>query len=632
MISWCLAALMLPPFFAFLWNALWQRKSCKRAGFIAGTAAFIAFASAVCLFFLLLNAPYPQLRRGIPWLEVSGFRASFSFLLDSLSAGLLLVITGVGFLIHIFSIYYMEGDKKPAKYFAYLNLFLFSMMVLVLADNLLFLFAGWEGVGLCSYLLIGFWFQQEEKARAGILAFIVNRVADGGFLLGMLLLFFYTGTLEFDGLQKALAGGNIGQNALHGAAVCFLVAAVGKSAQIPFYIWLPPAMAGPTPVSALIHAATMVTAGVYLISRLGFLFILAPAVLHGVAWIGALSAFWGALAAGFQSDIKKVLAYSTISQLGYMFMALGVGAFGAGVFHLITHACFKALLFLSAGALIHIYRGQQNILQMRGRIKTPLVWGGFLVGGLSLAGLPPFSGFFSKDEILWSAFSSGHRVLFTVGLAAALLTAFYISRLFLLAFYGSKTQESPVHLLNVYAKIPLIGLMLLSVFTGLLGVPHVLSTYLPGHIPHILEDFLKPALVQYAAPVQGLNVSQLARTEFLLMFATSFLILMGAAGVMYLYCRRFAFLLQLTGNRFLAGAGFLNVFYHKVFVQSVWQFSQELEITFEKGLVEGFLKLLQKWVGVLRDSFLVLQNGKMQHYAIYMMGGLVLTVMVFLWG
>ncbi|HLA39655.1 MAG TPA: NADH-quinone oxidoreductase subunit L, partial [Candidatus Glassbacteria bacterium] len=361
------------------------------------------------------------------WMAVGGLEVNVSFMMDRLSSVMILVVSGVSGLIHIYSMGYMAHDKGYWRYFSYLNLFVFFMLLLVAADNIVLMFVGWEGVGLCSYLLIGFWFSSGEKADAGKKAFIVNRIGDFGFLLGIILIFWNLGTVEFNGIagsapQVLAAGGGLAT----AITLLLFMGAVGKSAQIPLYVWLPDAMAGPTPVSALIHAATMVTAGVYMIARLNVLYLLAPTAMCVVATLGALTAIYSASIGLLQNDIKKVLAYSTVSQLGYMFLAVGVGAFSAGIFHLMTHSFFKALLFLGAGSVIHALGDKQDIREMGGlKGKMPRTYWTFLAATLAISGIPPLSGFFSKDEILWMSFSSpqGHWLLWLVAASAAGMTA-----------------------------------------------------------------------------------------------------------------------------------------------------------------------------------------------------------------
>jgi NADH-quinone oxidoreductase subunit L len=430
------------------------------------------------------------------WIVAGPFHAEASFRLDALSGVMVLVVTGVGFLIHLYSVGYMHDDAGFARFFAYLNLFTTAMLILVLADNLVLLFVGWEGVGLCSYLLIGFWYDKDENAAAGKKAFLVNRVGDAGFLLGLFLLVWTLGrqgvwTVDFVEIERHL---DVLRNATVGAwsvplVVCLLlfIGATGKSAQIPLYVWLPDAMAGPTPVSALIHAATMVTAGVYMVARLHALYALAPAALTVVAIVGTATALLAAIIATTQTDIKKVLAYSTVSQLGYMFLGLGVAATGAAVFHLVTHAFFKALLFLGAGSVIHGLGGEQDMEKMGGlRTRMPITFLTMMAGGMALAGVPPFSGFFSKDEILWSAFAGEHAqpLLGVVGMVVAFVTAYYTGRLLGRTFFGPfrgshevgrHIHESPAVMLG-----PLVVLAVLAIVGGFIPVPATLEPVI-GH-------------------------------------------------------------------------------------------------------------------------------------------------------
>jgi len=431
------------------------------------------------------------------------FLIQWGFQLDPLSAIMVLVVTGIGFLIHIYSTGYMAHEGGYYRFFAYLNLFMFSMLTLVVANNFVLMFVGWEGVGLCSYLLIGFYFHKKSAGDAGKKAFIVNRVGDYGFMLGMFLLFTLFGSLDFSTVfesvkSKAASGSLVPGDAML-TAVCILlfIGAMGKSAQVPLYVWLPDAMEGPTPVSALIHAATMVTAGVYMVARCNALFVLAPTAMLLVAIVGALTAIFAASIGLVQNDIKKVLAYSTVSQLGYMFLGCGVGAFAAGVFHLMTHAFFKALLFLGSGSVIHALGGEQDIRKMgslRDKIKT--TWWTMLVGTVAIAGFPPLAGFFSKDEILWKAFASerGHWLLWVVGAVAAGMTSFYMFRMMFLTFYGKSRMthevEHHVHESPASMTVPLQVLAVGSVVAGWLGIPHVI-----GHLVHVgnaFEHFLEP--------------------------------------------------------------------------------------------------------------------------------------------
>jgi NADH-quinone oxidoreductase subunit L len=451
----------------------------------------VALAWALGCFSQLLGRPEHTFAKTLyTWLPAGAFHLSngsvghlnvnVGFLLDPLSAVMLLVVTGVGFLIHVYSIGYMGHEGGYYRFFGYMNLFMFSMLTLILADNYLMMFVGWEGVGLCSYLLIGFYFHRKSASDAGKKAFVVNRIGDAGFLLGVMLMTVTFGTLDFHAITQAARSGRFGILDPTITAICILlfIGATGKSAQIPLYVWLPDAMEGPTPVSALIHAATMVTAGVYMVARSNALFVLAPEAMAIVAGVGVATALWAASIALFQNDIKRVLAYSTVSQLGYMFLACGVGAFAAGIFHLMTHAFFKALLFLGAGSVIHAMSGEQDMRKMGGlRKKIPVTFMTLTAATLAISGIPGFAGFFSKDEILWQSFSSGHgaTILWVIGWATAGLTAFYMFRLLFMTFAGPSRvsheaehhlHESPWSMLG-----PLVVLAVLSVIGGYVNWP-----------------------------------------------------------------------------------------------------------------------------------------------------------------
>jgi NADH-quinone oxidoreductase subunit L len=451
-----LALIPLIPFVGFLINASFGRRLAKSvSGGIAVAAMLGSFAVSGVAFVQLVRLPAESraiVQRVYDWIASGSFDASVTLTVDPLSSVMILVITGIGTLIHIYSTAYMheERDSEYARYFSYMNLFAAFMLVLVLGSNFLVMFVGWEGVGLCSYLLIGFWYEKKSASDAGKKAFIVNRIGDFGFLLGMLLVFVRFGTLDFQDVAHALAGmaPEAGFGVLSLATLLLFVGATGKSAQIPLYVWLPDAMEGPTPVSALIHAATMVTAGVYMIGRNAALFSAAPQTLLVVAVIGTATALMAGTIGLVQNDIKRVLAYSTVSQLGYMFLAMGVGAFAAGIFHLYTHAFFKALLFLGSGAVIHALSGEQDLRRMGGlKDQLPLTYWTFLIGAIAIAGVPGLAGFFSKDEILFRTYASGHLLLWTVGLLTSLLTAIYMFRIIFLAFHGPPSDASagPAH-------------------------------------------------------------------------------------------------------------------------------------------------------------------------------------------
>ena len=413
------------------------------------------------------------------------FKIDAGYLLDPLSGIWLLFVTGVGMLIHIYSTGYMAHEGGYYRFFGYLNLFMFSMLTLILANNYVLMFVGWEGVGLCSYLLIGFYFQRKSASDAANKAFIVNRIGDAGFILGMFFIAWYIGSLRYIDVNAAARSGHfqIGDPIITAATLLLFVGACGKSAQLPLYVWLPDAMEGPTPVSALIHAATMVTAGVYMVARSNALFVLAPTSMKTVAIVGALTAIFAASIGLVQNDIKRVLAYSTVSQLGYMFLALGVGAFAAGVFHVFTHAFFKALLFLGAGSVIHAMSGEQNMRNM-GDLghRIPTTYRTMFIATLAIAGIPPFAGFFSKDEILWQTWTSeggAYRILWGIGYLTALMTAFYMFRLIYLTFYSkprmSHEVEHHIHESPAAMTVPLIVLAVMSLFAGFLGFPHSLG-------------------------------------------------------------------------------------------------------------------------------------------------------------
>jgi len=475
---WIIPAL---PLAAVALNLLIGDRLGKRGTTVLACGAVLAaFGFAVRAVLMLAALPEHERHLGEmawTWMSVGDFRVNVSFLLDPLSAVMVLVVTGVGSLIHIYATGYMSHDPSFRRFFLYLNLFMFAMLTLVLADNYLLMFVGWEGVGLCSYLLIGFWYERPSAAQAGKKAFIVNRIGDFGFMLGAFMLVAATGSLDYDRVFGAApAVFTAGGAAITLATLLMFLGATGKSAQIPLFTWLPDAMEGPTPVSALIHAATMVTAGVYMLARSHVLFELAPATMEVVAVIGAATALLAASIGLAQNDIKRVLAYSTVSQLGYMFMACGVGAFGAGIFHVMTHAFFKALLFLGAGSVIHAMSDEQDMRRMGGLAsKLPWTHGTMAVATLAIAGVPFLSGFFSKDEILHAAFASGHVGVWLAGIVGAAMTAFYMTRLYVLTFRGPSrlSHEAEHHLHESPPSMigPLVVLAVLSVIGGYVGMP-----------------------------------------------------------------------------------------------------------------------------------------------------------------
>ncbi|MBE3072733.1 MAG: NADH-quinone oxidoreductase subunit L, partial [Acidobacteria bacterium] len=501
-----LALIPLLPFAGFLLNASFGRRWSRS---VSGGVACLTMAASlgVSIVSVLALVRLEPIRRVMEqslytWIAAGDLDVSFALRLDPLAAVMILVVTGVGFLIHVYSIGYMheETGSEYARYFSYLNLFASFMLILVLAANFLVMFVGWEGVGLCSYLLIGFWYRKQSASDAGKKAFIVNRVGDFGFLLGMLLLFTTVGTLDFQGVARAVStwAPETTFGTLSVVALLLFVGATGKSAQIPLYVWLPDAMEGPTPVSALIHAATMVTAGVYMIGRNAVLYSHAPLVLAIVAGIGLATAVVSATIGLVQNDIKRVLAYSTVSQLGLMFLAMGVGAYAAGIFHLFTHAFFKALLFLGSGAVIHALAGEQDLRRMGGlKRDLPVTYWTFVVGALAIAGVPGLAGFFSKDEILFRTFAAGHTWMWAIAVAASLLTGIYMFRLVFMAFHGERAHPADAkahgamhaHLHDAPRSmaIPLVLLAAGCVLAGYVGVPAALGGQ------NRIERFLEPS-------------------------------------------------------------------------------------------------------------------------------------------
>jgi len=533
----------LVPFAGFLVNGLLGRRFPKAlvtaVALIATLIPFLQVAN-IALHYSSLTLPYTE--RVATWIAAGGFHADFAFAFDQLTLIMLLVVTGVGFLIHIYSAGYMAEEEGYWLFFAYLNLFMFFMLTLVLAENFLLMFVGWEGVGLASYLLIGFYFAKDSAAKAGKKAFVVNRIGDFGFLLAMFLLIAHFGTLSFSEVFSQVAQHPEWQGGFLTAIALFLVlGATGKSAQIPLYVWLPDAMEGPTPVSALIHAATMVTAGVYMVARTHSIFDRSPFALSTVAIIGAATAFFAATIGMVQTDIKRVLAYSTVSQLGYMFMACGVTAYSAGIFHLLTHAFFKALLFLAAGSVIHALSGEQDMRVMGGlRKKIPITFWTMTAAVLAITGAPGFAGFFSKDEILYQDFLSPHggKIIWLVGLITVGLTAFYMFRLWYLTFFGESRAPKVAHDDHSHGHshgahespwimlVPLIILAILSLIGGWVGVPSALG----GH--NEIQHFLSPAI---GAPQEAAEGS---RSLELLLAAVS--VAVGAIGWFFAHLLYFA--------------------------------------------------------------------------------------------
>ena len=581
------------------------------------------------------------------WFSAGSLRVDMAFTFDRLSGALTLVVTGVGFLIHVYSVGYMEEDPGYWRYFSYLNLFIAAMMTLVLGDNLVAMFVGWEGVGLCSYLLIGFWFTDEEKAYAGRKAFVVNRIGDFGFLIGIFILFNQTGTVGIAQLNSAVLPLGVASM----AALCLFIGATGKSAQLPLYIWLPDAMAGPTPVSALIHAATMVTAGVYMVARLSHLYVSAPGVMAVVAVVGVLTALWSALIATSQNDIKKVLAYSTVSQLGFMFIGVGVGAFFAGTMHLITHAFFKACLFLGSGAVIHGLHGEQDIQKMGGLRKyMPSTRTTFLVATVAITGILPISGFFSKDEILGQALhtrafsfltltpnGSGHLtwlgpLIYAVGSFAAFLTSFYMWRCYFLTFSGEYRGPESVHPheSSSVMTLPLWILAALSVVGLVLGLPQAwvhgtgLQHWTWEHFSEGVFSRPRGGAPEEFSPYLGYGIALIVgwagwACSYALFFKR------GLAGDELLTARVHGL------RRALANKLYVDELYDFVVVRPFWALARGLFRVVDATLIDGLfvngIPALIAWVGAMARRF---QNGDVQRYLAVTALGVAALLYVFL--
>ncbi len=617
----------LIPFFPLLGtllNALFGRWIGRRAHWIAVPALGCSFLLS-CLVFLRVWHGETFTGDLFPWIEAGSFRTAVTALVDPLSAVMLVVVTGVGFLIHLYSVGYMHGDPGYARFFTYLNLFVFSMVMLVLAGNFLVLYVFWEAVGLCSYLLIGFWYARKSAADAGKKAFIVNRVGDFGFGLGVMYLWVALGTLDYAEVFAKV--GTLSPQTATVIALLLFMGACGKSAQLPLHTWLPDAMEGPTPVSALIHAATMVTAGVYMVARSHALFERSGVALDVVAWVGGLTALFAATIALAQTDIKRVLAYSTISQLGYMFVGVGVGAYAAGIFHLVTHAFFKALLFLGAGSVIHALGGEQDLRRMGGLApRMMLTTVTFLVGAAGLAGLPPFAGFFSKDEILASAYHRGQPWLWALLLIGAFLTAVYIFRVVFLAFFGgprmSKEVAHHIHESPPVMGVPLGALALLTAGAGMVGIPSAQGTA----FARFLSPVLPPA--EEAAGHGGLSAYALLILS----------VVVAVAGVLlaWLMYRSRPVKAEAIGrprnwlHALLLNKYYVDELYGFLFVRPTVNVAgfcaRAFDLRFVDGIVNGVGQLVVGWAQSMRR----LQTGFVMNYALATLLGAVAIVGFFL--
>lgn len=589
------------------------------SGIIGSGTIFASFVLSAIFFLGFVNGTQQKIDVNVyDWIALPDFTITFGLLLDQLSVTWLMVVTGIGFLIHVYSISYMHDDEKFHVFFSYLNLFIFFMLLLVLGNNFLVTFIGWEGVGLCSYLLIGFWFKNQDYNNAAKKAFVMNRIGDLGFLLGMFLLLYNFHSLHFGTIQTALASTTVSHGLIVAITLLLFVGAMGKSAQLPLYTWLPDAMAGPTPVSALIHAATMVTAGIYMIARANFIYVLAPETMEFIAFIGVATALFAATIGLMQNDIKKVLAYSTVSQLGLMFMALGVGAFTSGVFHVVTHAFFKACLFLGSGSVIHALHGEQDIRNMGGLRKwMPITFWTFLISSLAISGIFPFSGFFSKDEILAAAFEY-NKILWAVASLASLMTAFYMFRLVFLTFTGEfrGTEEQKHHLHESPALItfPLIVLALLAAVGGALGLPEFLGFH------HGLKEFLSPVFVANpnAAQEHGLSHS----TEIALM-AGAFIGALLSIG--YAYTKYVSGKALPVSDAEQKGLGkivynkyYVDEIYNMLFVKPIMGLSEIFHDVIDRTFVDGAVNWSGKFSMLIGGQVRKLQSGYIGFYLLAM--------------
>lgn len=635
---------LLPLIGVLINGLLLGRLSRSVVNLVACTTVGISFIISLLLFFELRSLPADS--RVIEqvlftWIPSGALKANIGFLLDPLSAVMILVVSGVGFLIHVYSTGYMAHDPGFGRYFTYLNLFTFAMLTLVLADNYLLMFVGWEGVGLCSYLLIGFWFERKSASDAGKKAFIVNRIGDFGFLIGMFIIFWQVGSLDFRTVMETaphafVAGGGL----ITAACILMFVGATGKSAQIPLYVWLPDAMEGPTPVSALIHAATMVTAGVYMIARSNVLYMMAPDALGVVAIVGAATAMFAATIGLAQNDIKRVLAYSTVSQLGYMFLACGVAAFTAGIFHLMTHAFFKALLFLASGAVIHAMSDEQDMRKM-GNLKKylPITYITMLLATLAISGIPGFSGFFSKDEILWKSFSSdhGHWLLWLIGFVTAGLTAFYMFRLIYLTFHGQERMDDHtrehIHEAPRSMTVPLMALAVLSVIGGWVGMPHIFG------VTNYFEHWLEPVM---AGPSHEAATHALAASgadtgmEWLLMVLSVVLVIAAifAARKIYKTSPDLATSLRekMSGlHRVLLNKYYIDEFYHAVVVRPLVGGSVFLWKVVDVVLIDGLINGMAIVYGDISQLLRRVQTGRIRSYATVFIFGVVVVLAFYVW-
>lgn len=624
------------PLIGFLLNGLFRKQLSKSlSGIIGSGVILISFILSVYVF-IQVKGGNTHVAHYFNFINTSALKVGFDFQVDQLSSLFLLIITGVGFLIHVYSTSYMheEDSKDFAKYFAYLNLFVFSMLLLVMGGNYIIMFIGWEGVGLCSYLLIGYWFKNTNYNNAAKKAFIMNRIGDLGFLLAVFWLINKLGTSDYKQVFSAVST-DVGHKTLTlfditGITLLLFVGATGKSAQIPLYTWLPDAMAGPTPVSALIHAATMVTAGIYMIARSNILFTMAPVTQTVVAIIGLATALLAATIALKQNDIKKVLAYSTVSQLGYMFVGLGVGAYTGAVFHVMTHAFFKALLFLGAGSVIHAMGGEQDMRNMGGLKKyMSITHITFLLGCLAIAGMPPFSGFFSKDEILAEAFKQ-NPLYWGIGVITAFMTAFYMFRLYAMTFHGkfrgTHEQEHHLHESPAAITIPLVILAVLAVVGGWVGIPEVFM-----HGGHRLELFLEPVFASTNEYVKEHSVvKSLDHSTELGLMAVS---VIGALGALLFAWNKFGKYEKTTAEetglgKVLENKWYVDELYDAIIVKPLNSLAGFFNNLVEKKGIDGFVNGVGKAVNYGSRQIRLLQSGQVGTYVLLMVIGILLLFII----
>jgi NADH-quinone oxidoreductase subunit L len=617
-LAWLIPVL---PLLGFLLLGLFPKTfKGNSGGILASLLVFIPFLISYGLFF---QTSEPQTITYFDWINAGTLKIPISFLIDPISCVMLLIVTGVGFLIHVYSIGYMKGDDGFVRFFSYLNLFIFFMLLLVMGSNYVLLFAGWEGVGLCSYLLIGFWFKNNDYNKAANKAFIMNRIGDLGFLLGIILIFVTFGSVSFNEVFPAAKSFASDQPVMVCITVLLFIGAMGKSAQIPLYTWLPDAMAGPTPVSALIHAATMVTAGIYMVVRSNILYSLAPTTLAFITIIGTATAIFSATIALTQTDIKKVLAYSTVSQLGYMFVALGVGAYSTGLFHVTTHAFFKALLFLAAGSVIHAMSGEQDIRRMGGlRKKLPITYIVFLVGVLAISGAPPFAGFFSKDEILAKAHIQSN-FLFTLLSITSVLTAIYMFRLFYLTFFGkfrgTHEQEHHLHESPLVITVPLIILAILSTLGGFLGMPSIFTEH------HLFGHYLEPVLSTPAGMLHE-EPSHYFEWSMIVISIITLAIIIWAAYNRYVKREHvtsqdseFKPAFKTLYNKY-----YVDELYNSIIVRPLYWLSDLFYKIFDVRIVDGTVNAVGKGVNLGSRTLRLVQTGNIGFYVTVMVVGVIL--------